>query len=1554
MVSNSKARESTTLESMVVQNRTDISLLRALIRDREGFTSTESRSIGLAGGTTQSGIEGFLKTAGDTMVGPLAYLPRIGFLNTEDSSIDVSQEKGDNFTSHIQLAVGVSIVNLDWIHGALHAGQQLEIQGILSESFVIRESVDDAMSAVGNGSNSIITVTADTTKLATGEYVSIVGAGEFTIPLAKITVLNGTTFTYDLGTVGSTTPDNGFYFRGNIRTHLGEDITVVDNQLYGLTYDSATSEWVIKGAESIAGENGGGVSNLSGLEIDVNKDWEALGISNVGPLTGVTSIEFTTLNHKITSGTDSVDFIDISVPGGTDEIRFSIGGAIQYRMTPFHLDFSGNKMFGIGNIDPLSGSTPSIGDSGNPFGFLHVREIDMDGVNAKIHGVQTLEFITDNTSIVDGTNGLIYQVDDLKEHLFRTPNGDFLALIEDNATDRKIDAKQNRVTNVGKLSFTPTTDADTAITSQIYETLTDQDLRYVSKNSHDFVINGSVIFQINDALGLQIFGQHTLDMNNNIINATREITFSDANSFNPIDTSIGYDNVAKTLIYNTALTDSFHSFKINNELMATLSRVTTNQGLLTIANITTDTIGVNDLLDFSTFDNTTPANGNVWLNPSGVFQFRENGITVGLGNVSANKTLSNLEDVVRPNKNILADRNNAGNLGADNVTDAFRDVFVDKTTFVNDHVLINGKYEIAKIGGHLAFNIPNGSDFHWFINNILEMELDSANLKLSNVNLDMLSHSITNVSFLESNTVNRSGSGFIRMAQADQIRMRNPDNNDDLIIQSGDDALNNQSILFQVAGGDRVTISQFDMDLKSNDIINTGDVLPQGTGEEVGDATNFYNQMHSQFFIPEGASIFNSRYGLSKTGNTLYVNFDDTNIDAGFGIYEQGVQRFLFSRTGTTPFVNEFFIGGDPFLSGETYRIQMGENSTSSAFISFTEGANDLILERAGIGTTRSVDLRTGGLSRFITNSVESKFFSDVNVNSQDITNTKNIFADGTETATIGELITNNGGFDYYVRDKIFWDGDPDTFIQLHTDGIDIISDDAINISALETNGFITIQTNLALILASASNVVAISGFTQASIAVNPTGGSLDISQTRSRFSGAPVVLDGSADSLEFQTAISGSSIAGTAGDNIKVFNDSDTGKLSVIKSTGGAISLEDVNVDTLTTKGDLFGFDTSNARIPVGTDGQVLTANSAVSLGVEWQAPSGGSGTSFIGFTADANLDMGNLDIESLNNILFDNGWNQTGTLATPLIFNHPTNPLEIFKIQIIGDDRITVNAGRITLNALDDHLEFRENGILVGLFDETLNAPSGQWSLLRDLKMNLNQIINMGDPILDQDAVTKAYGDANYLGGGESIDGIQDVKLSLDHETQEYDFEIWLSNAKHGSTDFATTDPVYQPILVNTQYYLPIYIGKRSQVLRVGVDVGLPDFDDMAMAIYDSHPLQNYPNQRVSNVVTGFINSTGILDLFFAQNLEAGLYFFSIWIDGNAESTTFLYHPASSANCIGWRPEDGDSGKMLPINGFIEVGVTQSLPSFAPDDMVSLPQEIPAIFAKLIPNTS
>lgn len=67
-----------------------------------------------------------------------------------------------------------------------------------------------------------------------------------------------------------------------------------------------------------------------------------------------------------------------------------------------------------------------------------------------------------------------------------------------------------------------------------------------------------------------------------------------------------------------------------------------------------------------------------------------------------------------------------------------------------------------------------------------------------------------------------------------------------------------------------------------------------------------------------------------------------------------------------------------------------------------------------------------------------------------------------------------------------------------------------------------------------------------------------------------------------------------------------------------------------LTTKGDLFTFDTSDSRLPVGTDGHVLTADSGETTGIKWAAASGGSAKPFIERSANQSMNSGSGDIAS------------------------------------------------------------------------------------------------------------------------------------------------------------------------------------------------------------------------------------------------------------------------------------------------------------------------------------
>ena len=94
-----------------------------------------------------------------------------------------------------------------------------------------------------------------------------------------------------------------------------------------------------------------------------------------------------------------------------------------------------------------------------------------------------------------------------------------------------------------------------------------------------------------------------------------------------------------------------------------------------------------------------------------------------------------------------------------------------------------------------------------------------------------------------------------------------------------------------------------------------------------------------------------------------------------------------------------------------------------------------------------------------------------------------------------------------------------------------------------------------------------------------------------------------------------------------------------------------------LTTKGDLFGFDTADARIPIGTNGHILTADSTQSLGLKWAAPASGS---FVGCGLYASADQ-----------------TLTGGVDTAITFNSEYFDSDAFHSTSSNTSRITIPAG-------------------------------------------------------------------------------------------------------------------------------------------------------------------------------------------------------------------------------------------------------------------------------------
>ena len=82
------------------------------------------------------------------------------------------------------------------------------------------------------------------------------------------------------------------------------------------------------------------------------------------------------------------------------------------------------------------------------------------------------------------------------------------------------------------------------------------------------------------------------------------------------------------------------------------------------------------------------------------------------------------------------------------------------------------------------------------------------------------------------------------------------------------------------------------------------------------------------------------------------------------------------------------------------------------------------------------------------------------------------------------------------------------------------------------------------------------------------------------------------------------------------------------------------IYVDPLTTKGDILGHGAATTRVPVGADGQVLTADSTQALGVKWAAVTGGGGSQT---PWTSNINAAGFQLQNA-------GWIGIGTSTIPL----------------------------------------------------------------------------------------------------------------------------------------------------------------------------------------------------------------------------------------------------------------------------------------------------------------
>jgi hypothetical protein len=137
-----------------------------------------------------------------------------------------------------------------------------------------------------------------------------------------------------------------------------------------------------------------------------------------------------------------------------------------------------------------------------------------------------------------------------------------------------------------------------------------------------------------------------------------------------------------------------------------------------------------------------------------------------------------------------------------------------------------------------------------------------------------------------------------------------------------------------------------------------------------------------------------------------------------------------------------------------------------------------------------------------------------------------------------------------------------------------------------------------------------------------------------------------------------------------------------------------------LTTKGDLFGYDTANARVPIGTNGQVLTADSTQSLGLKWASASASASTFTLINTGGTAASGTSTTISGLG------GYNQYMIIASAVGTGTAGSGLNF---RVNGDSTSKYNYYGYSLdNAYQTHVTAVENN---GAWEGASRSTAGTW---------------------------------------------------------------------------------------------------------------------------------------------------------------------------------------------------------------------------------------------------
>lgn len=365
-MANGKAKTSKSMVDEIKELKREKAKNFGIGRQTKGVPASVGVPLGASGskGGTDSNDNqlSYIKTAGDTMVGPLAFYPIA--ITMSDNYLQVSE--GNGFSSRLVVAgEGAAADDIVSIVGAAHAGQILFLQATETTDITLKDRA-------GSG-----TAWATSTAYVAGDIRANGG-------LLYVCHTGHTSSASDEPGVGASWED--YWYKGNVYIPSGNDYVVSGKEIVMLQWDTINETWTIV-SNFNDGAGGGGSQTPWTSNIDAD-GFDLQDLSNIEfrDTTGAPAGTSPSIYNEVTG-------ITLNVPTG-DSFTIDVNAVAQYQFDATSLQMGTNDLdMGTGNII-AGGATEGMTNTG------HIDFIDNTATPAA-----AISLYSDGTDLFANTGG---------------------------------------------------------------------------------------------------------------------------------------------------------------------------------------------------------------------------------------------------------------------------------------------------------------------------------------------------------------------------------------------------------------------------------------------------------------------------------------------------------------------------------------------------------------------------------------------------------------------------------------------------------------------------------------------------------------------------------------------------------------------------------------------------------------------------------------------------------------------------------------------------------------------------------------------------------------------------------------------------------------------------------------------------------------------------------------------------------------------------------------------------------------------------------------------